>query len=73
MEKKWIENFGQNLKVLRKQKGYSQQRLAELSQLSVAIISKIERGALDNLTLQTIAWIGEALGQKDPLEMLTKT
>ena len=52
--------IGVNVKKYREQKGLSQEKLAYKSNLSVATISKIERG-LTNLTADVIESIARAL------------
>ncbi|NRA63415.1 MAG: helix-turn-helix domain-containing protein [Pseudobacteriovorax sp.] len=70
MEKLWIENFRKNVKRLRAEKKLSQQKLAELSKLSISTITSIEQGSITNLTLQTVSAIGQGLSVKDPLKLL---
>jgi transcriptional regulator with XRE-family HTH domain len=60
--------FGQRLIELRKQKGWSQERLALESGLARSYVSGIERG-LRNVALYNICLLAETLGVK-PSEML---
>ncbi|USN48527.1 MAG: helix-turn-helix transcriptional regulator [Pseudobdellovibrionaceae bacterium] len=66
----WLKNLAKNIKSLRKEKGMSQQALAEKSRLSIATIAKIEICAVENPTLDTIVSLGRALGVKDSLLLL---
>ena len=52
--------FGQKLRKIRKEKGVSQERLAELAELDRTYVSSVERG-LRNVTLITIGKFAEAL------------
>lgn len=53
--------FGQRIKTLRKERGLSQEELAELSGLDRTYISGIERG-LRNVALRNIEALAQALG-----------
>jgi len=53
--------FGNTLKSLRIEKGFTQEKLAELSNLDVTFISKMENGKLQP-SLTTIISISKALG-----------
>ena len=53
--------FGKRVRELRKRKGFSQERLAEESELDRSFMSGIERG-VENPTLYTIQAIAEGLG-----------
>lgn len=55
--------FGNTLKSLRIEKGFTQEKLAELSNLDVTFISKMENGKLQP-SLTTIFSISQALGVK---------
>lgn len=57
------EAFGKALKSLRNEKGFTQEKLAELSNLDVTFISKMENGKLQP-SLTTIFSISQALGVK---------
>lgn len=53
--------FGRNVRTLRKDRGLSQERLAELIQKSVDTVSNIERG-FSSTRIKTAEDIAEALG-----------
>ncbi len=55
------EKFGQRIRELRKERGLSQEGLAELSSLDRTYISGIERG-LRNVALRNIEALALALG-----------
>ena len=55
------EKFGNRIRTLRKERGLSQEDLAELSGLDRTYISGIERG-LRNVALRNIAALAQALG-----------
>lgn len=50
------------LKELRKQKGWSQQKLAEKTDLSFNAITKIEQGLAKHPTLKTLVKLADAFG-----------
>lgn len=54
--------IGKQLKELRKNKGWSQQRLAGESGLSFNTITRIEQGIGDSPTLKTLIKLADALG-----------
>ena len=56
-----LELFGKNLRDLRKGKGYSQEKLAEIADLHPRALQKIEAGDV-NVTLSTILRLQKALG-----------
>jgi transcriptional regulator with XRE-family HTH domain len=56
-----LKLFGLNLKTLRLEKGLSQEKLAELSELHRTYISSIELGKR-NVSLKNIEAISKALG-----------
>ena len=61
METKLIQTtFGNTIKLLRNEKGISQEKLAELSDLHRTYISDVERGAR-NVSLVNIVRIAEGL------------
>jgi transcriptional regulator with XRE-family HTH domain len=64
-----LEKFGERVKLLRKSRGFSQEKLAELANLHSTYISGIEGGAR-NVSLINIGKIAEAL--KINLEELFK-
>ena len=53
-----------NVKKLRKQQGWSQQKLAEKAKLSYNAITKLEQGAAMHPTIQTIEKIADAFEVK---------
>lgn len=58
--------FGKTLKLLRLEKGFTQEKLAELSNLDVTFISKLENGRVQP-TLSTIFKISNSLEIKPSL------
>ena len=46
-EKKFLFKFGQNLKRLRKEKGFTQEELANELDIEISQISRIERGVIN--------------------------
>ena len=60
-KRKELEEFGKRLRELRLQKGYSQEKLAEIASLHRNYIGMIERGER-NVTLLNIKKIARALG-----------
>jgi transcriptional regulator with XRE-family HTH domain len=61
MSKSVRNKFGKNIRELRKQKGWSQELLAEKVDLHRSYISVVERGE-KNLSLDNIAKIAKTLG-----------
>jgi transcriptional regulator with XRE-family HTH domain len=59
-EQSSLEIFGRNLQVLRKEKGLSQEKLAELADLHPRALQKIEAGDV-NVTLTTVLRLQRAL------------
>lgn len=55
-------NLGANVKRLRKEKGLTQERLAEISDISIAYLSKIENNKANNVSLMITYRLAEALG-----------
>ncbi|MDO9028754.1 MAG: helix-turn-helix transcriptional regulator [Candidatus Roizmanbacteria bacterium] len=55
--------FGKNLRANRKKRGFSQEKLADLSGLHRTYISDVERGAR-NISLENIQKIADSLGIK---------
>lgn len=55
--------FGKHLKKLREERKYSQEELANISEVSLPQITRIERGTL-NTTLGTITCLAKGLGIK---------
>lgn len=54
--------LGKRVKEYRKQKGLTQQKLAEKTGLSFNTITKIEQGIGDSPTLKTLVKLADALG-----------
>ena len=54
--------FLKNLVKLRKQKGWSQEKLAVESGISYNTIIKIERGGIKNPKIETVVKLAKALG-----------
>ena len=59
-EKKFLKAFGKNLRRLRREKGWTQEELANEIGIEISQISRIERGLI-NTTLLTLVKIAEAL------------
>lgn len=57
---KLIKEFGDSLRVLRKARDLSQEKLANKSDLWLSIVGRIERGEIDP-TLSTLKMLAEAL------------
>ena len=53
--------IGNRIKEFRKKKGWSQQKLAEESNLSFNTITRIEQGVGDSPTLKTLIKLADAL------------
>lgn len=64
------DNVAKNLKIYRKERGLTQQQLAEKAKISARYIAKIEAGT--NLTLDSLDQLATAL-QLDPIELLVDT
>lgn len=60
-DKEYLIEFGKNLKRLRDEKGFSQEELANLSDVSLAQMTRIERGTI-NPTICTIKALAKGLG-----------
>ena len=56
-----IEKLKENLKKLRRKKGYSLEKVARLADLSLNTIVKIENGVNKNPTIETLTKIAKAL------------
>jgi len=54
--------LSKRLKVLRKKKGWSQQKLAEKARLSFNAVTRIEQGLAKYPTLKTLLKIADAFG-----------
>jgi transcriptional regulator with XRE-family HTH domain len=59
-DKEYLIKFGQNLKKLREGKGFSQEELANLSEVSLPQMTRIERGVI-NPTICTIKSLANGL------------
>ena len=55
------EKLGDNIRNYREQRGFTQEKLAELSNISEKHLSKIERGKI-NIKIDTLVNIADALG-----------
>jgi len=53
--------IGPNLKKLRKKKGFSQEKLARLADISLNTLTKIESGFAKKPTIQTVVKLAKAL------------
>ncbi|MCD6337044.1 MAG: helix-turn-helix transcriptional regulator [Candidatus Marinimicrobia bacterium] len=56
------QNLAKNIARLRKQKGFSQEKLARLADVANNTIIKMESGENKNPTLETLRKVAEALG-----------
>lgn len=54
--------LGKNLKNIRRKKGWSQQKLAEVAQLSYVTIAKIEQERAKEPTIHSVVKLADALG-----------
>ncbi len=54
--------LAEHLKIIRKQKGFTQQKLAEKTGLAFNTITKIEQGVGDSPTLKTLLKLADVLG-----------
>ena len=71
-DKEYLIQFGKNLKRLREQKGFSQEELANLAEVSLPQITRIERGVI-NPTICTIKSLAEGLGVEMSLMFVFET
>lgn len=60
--------FGENLRIMRKRKGISQDKLALLADIDRSYVGRIERGEV-NITLEKLYKLAEVL-ECDPVELL---
>lgn len=60
--------FGESLRMMRKQKGISQDKLALLADIDRSYVGRIERGEV-NITLEKVYQLAEVL-ECDPTELL---
>lgn len=65
-----ISTIAKNIKKIRKKKGISQDKLSKLAEVAYNTIIKIESGAIQNPTIETVQKIAKALGVS--LDELTK-
>ncbi len=56
-----ISTIAKNIKRLRKKKGISQDKLSKLAEVAYNTIIKIESGAIQNPTIETVQKIAKAL------------
>ncbi len=61
MSVKMSNKISENLKKLRRKKGYSLEKVARLANLSLNTIVKIENGVNKNPTIETLTKIAKAL------------
>lgn len=61
MRMKMSNKISENLKKLRRKKGYSLEKVARLADLSLNTIVKIENGVNKNPTIETLTKIAKAL------------
>ncbi len=65
-----ISTIAKNIKRIRKKKGISQDKLSKLAEVAYNTIIKIESGAIQNPTIETVQKIAKALDVS--LDELTK-
>jgi len=65
-----ITRIAKNIKKVRKERGISQDKLSKLADVAYNTIIKIESGAIQNPTIETMQKIAKALGVS--LDDLTK-
>jgi len=65
-----IPTIAKNIKKIRKKKGISQDKLSKLAEVAYNTIIKIESGAIQNPTIETVQKIAKALNTS--LDELTK-
>lgn len=56
-----ISTIAKNIKKIRKKKGISQDKLSKLAEVAYNTIIKIESGAIQNPTIETVQKIAKAL------------
>lgn len=64
------KNLRKNVMFHLEEKGWTMQTLSEKSQLGIGTIQEISQGKITNPRLHTIVDLSDALGLKDPLELL---
>ncbi|MFK5950084.1 MAG: helix-turn-helix transcriptional regulator [Methylococcales bacterium] len=57
-----LDEIGAKIKILRKEKGLTQEQLARLAGISRVTLGKLERSQLGSISLKTIDIILDALG-----------
>lgn len=70
-DEKWLLEFGKNLKKVREEVGFTQEKLAYESELSLSQIARIETGKV-NPTLCTIIVIAKTLSVEPSYLLMTK-
>jgi len=65
-----ISTIAKNIKKIRKKRGISQDKLSKLAEVAYNTIIKIESGAIQNPTIETVQKIAKALDTS--LDELTK-
>jgi len=61
LKKNQLQRFGANLRRERTRKGFTQEKLAELTDLNIRTVQKIEAGNI-NILLTTVLRLQKALG-----------
>lgn len=64
LEQRQLKALGRTFRIARNDKGLLLLEVAEKSGISTLTISKLERGQLENLSLQTMNKIADAVGLK---------
>jgi transcriptional regulator with XRE-family HTH domain len=62
--------FGQAIRALRRRRGWTQQRLADVVGVSRPVIGRIERGGADRVTVLTLVRVAAALGASISVRLL---
>jgi len=65
-----ISTIAKNIKKIRKKKGISQDKLSKLAEVAYNTLIKVESGAIQNPTIETVQKIAKALDTS--LDELTK-
>jgi transcriptional regulator with XRE-family HTH domain len=65
-----LHEIGQRVKILRKEKGLTQDALANLSGISRVTLGKIERGELGTVSIKTLDLIASNLGYEIDLKVM---
>lgn len=61
MDRKQVENLGEKIQRLRKEKGLSQDELARKANIPYTTLTKIEIGVIKNPSFNAVSKIGRAL------------